>query len=278
MKKKAVTPKPEMVLNIILDESGSMSSVREKTVEGLNEYLGGLVDDPNADYLATLTKFDAYPGDPTCRIQYKLKKLKDIGPMELDHFNPRGSTPLMDAVGITVREVEKECGDRPVLTVIVTDGYENASREFTNETVKKLIQEKQATGKWTFVYLGADQNAWANSSAMGIPLGNSISYSSANTQKAYAAMASVTMARSYNNIMGASATVNCFADAGLSNVSLEDNLNPRKPSKTTPASWAAVRNSASSRARVGGVARAQSQTTDQRRELALKAAKARWNK
>lgn len=292
MAKKKAPTKPEMVLNIILDESGSMDSVREKTVEGLNEYLGGLLDDPNATYLATLTKFDSYPGDPTCRIQYKLKGLKGVGPMNLEDYNPRGSTPLLDAVGITIREVEKDCGDRSVLTIIITDGFENSSVEFKKETIQKMIKDKQDSGKWTFVYLGADQNAWANSAALGIPAGNSMSYNSANTHALYAAMANVTMARSANlRHHNLGATAQCFADSGLSNKSLEDNLNqtiipPATYHPTisttgqlsTPDITTVIKNAVSNRARTGGVARAQSQTATERKELAQKAARARWGR
>ena len=251
-----------MAVNIILDESGSMSSVRDKTVEGLNEYLGGLRGDAKADYLVTLTKFDAHPGSPTCRVIYKLKPLAELQPMGLNDYEPRGSTPLLDAVGETVRTIGQEVGERAVLTVIVSDGFENASREFTNEQVKKLIAEKEATGKWTFVYLGADQNAWEQASAMGLKQGNTMSYASAATPQMYQNLANATMMRSANASIGIGATCCMFADA---NQTAADYAAP----VLSPVTQAAQR---------AGRARADSQTAEERRKLAQLAATARWAK
>lgn len=263
-KEKGLAPKAaakiEMAVNLILDESGSMSSVREKTIEGLNEYLGGLRGDPKADYLVTLTKFDAHPGEPTCRVIYKLKPLADLKPMDLPDYEPRGSTPLLDAIGETVRSIGQEVGDRTVLTIIITDGFENASKEFTNDQVKKLIAEKEATGKWTFVYLGADQNAWAHASSLGLSQGNTMSYASAATPQMYSNMAQATMARACQASAGVYATCSLFADAGQS-----------KSDYTAPAP-----SSVSELARRAGRARADTQTAEERRKLAQLAATARW--
>jgi len=79
-------------------------------------------------------------------------------------YQPDALTPLYDAIGKTVAELEKEKIDKDcrVIFVIITDGQENNSREFDKAKIVKIIKEKEKV--WTFVYLGADQDAWLEAS------------------------------------------------------------------------------------------------------------------
>jgi hypothetical protein len=101
----------------------------------------------------------------------KVKKLDDKS------YVPGGNTALNDAIGITVRKVE---ADKPrvdkVITVIMTDGEENSSREWTLDAVKALIEQKEKEGVWTFVFLGAAPDAWAQGMSYGIPSANVAKY------------------------------------------------------------------------------------------------------
>jgi hypothetical protein len=97
---------------------------------------------------------------------------------------------LNDAIGITVRKVE---ADQPkvdkVVTVIMTDGEENSSREWTHDAVRGLIEQKEKEGSWTFVFLGAGLDAWHQGRSYGVQAANVALYSTDQYQDAFAAMA-----------------------------------------------------------------------------------------
>ena len=90
-----------------------------------------------------------------------------------EEYQPRASTPLLDAVGhgVTVLDKRKEPGARSILAVM-TDGLENASREYTKETIKALLDRKQREDGWLVLYLGAGHDAWAQAGALGLHAGN----------------------------------------------------------------------------------------------------------
>src|SRR5213076_3329044 len=88
-----------------------------------------------------------------------------VKPLASATYLPRGTTPLYDAIAQMIHQVDKSgvAYDRTVF-VIMTDGLENASIEYDKKKLHDLIEEKEKTGRWTFVFLGADQNAWAEAS------------------------------------------------------------------------------------------------------------------
>lgn len=183
---------PEILVSVVLDESGSMSSCRDQTISGYNEYLNGLRKD-GKPYLITLAKFDLASGDPTCRVAYKNTPVAKAPELSQDSYTPRGSTPLYDAVGITIKAIDSESTGKPVLFMIITDGEENASREFTAEQVKAMIREREQRG-WTFVYLGANQDAWVTGQAFGVRAANAATYGTQHMQGVMNRMAHATMA------------------------------------------------------------------------------------
>lgn len=93
---------------------------------------------------------------------------------------PCGSTALYDAIGFALAEV-KLVGEDRFIVIIMTDGFENASKEFTKEMITAKIKLREQAGNWTFVYMGADQDAWAVASSLGFAQGNVLSYASATT-------------------------------------------------------------------------------------------------
>lgn len=255
------------ILGVVLDESGSMNTIKDRVIAGYNEYFNGLRRDPSSDYLVTLVKFDAMPPEPNCRVQYNLKAIQEAPDLNSANYQPRGSTPLYDAIGETIRQIEKEASRTgyPVLLVINTDGQENASREFNQDSIAKLIKEKEATGKWTFVYLGADQNAWAHAQKMGMSAGNTVSYSSSNVRSVMNSLVGATYTRSENVLRGASATMCFFADA-------ESNPSYNLGGVVGPA--VTVKDLAS----LGGISRNSKISPEKRKAIAKKAIKARWDK
>jgi hypothetical protein len=187
----------KMLVSFVLDETGSMSTFKLQTISGFNEYIDTLKKEKNAkDVLFTLTKFNSEKVDTV----YNGSKLEDVVHLNEDSYRPNALTPLYDAVGRTIHSLEdKVTGKKQnVLLVIQTDGQENASKEFTCESIFKLIDEKKKLG-WTFVFLGADQDAWLASSVMGISLGNTLSYAGAQTISAFTTTARGTSAYVANN-------------------------------------------------------------------------------
>lgn len=173
-------------VNILLDESGSMESVRDQVIGGFNEYINGLISSEAKRIRVSLTKFDTTGFNP----DYVGAKLKNVPKLTRKNYKPNAMTPLYDAVGRMVRSLEQQVaqnsikqGDK-VLVVIQTDGHENASKEWTKKAIKKLLKEKQKNG-WTFVFLGADQNAWDGAESMGVTKWNTFAYASNDTMKVW---------------------------------------------------------------------------------------------
>lgn len=174
-------------VSILLDESGSMQSVRDQVIDGFNEYISGLVGSEIKRIRVSLTKFDSSGFNP----DYVGAKLKNVPELTRKSYCPNAMTPLYDAVGRMIRAMEQQIandsikqGDK-VLIVIQTDGLENASKEYTQKAIKKLLKEKQKAG-WTFVFLGADQDAWGGASDLGVTKWNTFAYDSADTQTIWA--------------------------------------------------------------------------------------------
>ncbi len=174
-------PKQRVLVNVILDKSGSMASKLTDVVEGFNAYLDGLAKEDKVDYLFSLTLFDT-------QVAYRdvAVPLSNIRKLDKKTYVPGGNTALNDAIGITVRKVD---ADRPqvdkVVTVIMTDGEENSSREWTHDAVKALISQKESEGTWTFVFLGAAPDAWDQGRGYGIPVPNVVQYDPDRYQDAF---------------------------------------------------------------------------------------------
>jgi uncharacterized protein YegL len=176
-----LNPKQRVLVNVILDKSGSMASKLNDVIEGFNAYVDGLAKEDQVDYLFSLTLFDTL-------VVYRDVAVPLARVQRLDNrsYLPGGNTALNDAIGITVRRIE---ADRPqvdkVITVIMTDGEENSSREWTLDGVKALIDQKEREGVWTFVFLGAAPNAWEQGRSYGIPAANVAQYDTSQYRNAF---------------------------------------------------------------------------------------------
>ena len=110
-----------------------------------------------------------------------------------DEYVPRDTTPLYDAIGRTIAEAEKRSkGFDRVALVILTDGFENASCEFTREDVLKLLTRKQEQDGWLVVYLGAKQDAWEVGQKFGSSSPNTMSFDVRNVGVVMASAADAT--------------------------------------------------------------------------------------
>lgn len=158
-------------LSVVLDRSGSMNSIADDTVGGFNAFLAEQRRAPGAARV-TLAQFDSE--DPF-ELLIDGVDLRAVADLDRSAYQPRGWTPLYDAVGEMIARIDagiaeraqKELPEEDQVVAIVTDGLENRSRRFTREEVFGLIEERRRAG-WVFVFLGADQDAYAAGGQMGV--------------------------------------------------------------------------------------------------------------
>lgn len=157
------------VIVVVLDRSGSMASLVDDTIGGFNTFLD---EQKRADGLArlTLTQFDH-----EYEVVYEGEDLSRVPPLDRSSYVPRGQTALLDAIGRTIsvvgaRIAARSDSERPwkVVFVILTDGHENASREFRRAQILEMIRAREKNEGWEFVFLGANQDAITEAGAIGI--------------------------------------------------------------------------------------------------------------
>lgn len=197
IKKKKRVRRPVWVA-VILDESGSMESARNSTISGFNEFLQDRqADAHDMEVLLWLTKFNSKKENV-----YDAEDAREVPKLTRETYKPIGGTALLDAVGSTIFAIESRAAAEEVkpkvIVMVMTDGEENASRYFRSEQVKQLIEDKQAEGNWTFMYMGANQNSWLNSKQMGIPMGNTINYTYADSTRALGGASKAIRSHSYS--------------------------------------------------------------------------------
>jgi len=172
---------------VLLDRSGSMGAVKDETISGFNYFLQEqkAVGD-NAFF--TLVQFDSQSTD----MVHEARPVRDVPDLNQDSYQPRGSTPLLDALGETINRTGKTLAaipeaNRPdkVVFVVITDGEENASHRFTKTQVKEMIEHQTTKYNWQFVYLGANQNAFAEAGGVGISMAHAANFDSDRMEMAY---------------------------------------------------------------------------------------------
>lgn len=191
-------------VSFLLDETGSMQSIKGSTISAYNEYVNTLRNDTSTkDVVFTLTKFNS----GKVEVVHDAIALADVEELTNKTFQPANLTPLYDAIGATVRAVEAkiEKNDR-ALVIILTDGQENASKEWSRARIFDLVKEKEKEGNWTFVYLGANQDAWLESGNIGIAMGNTQSFQATDVGTQSAVHNLATQTRLYASSRSASTT------------------------------------------------------------------------
>lgn len=176
----------------ILDESGSMQPLVADTIGGFNSYVESQKKEPGEAYLTTVLFDDRY------EVLHNHVNINDVPPLTDTEYRPCGMTALMDAIGRTIATVGKRLYETPeeerpshVIFVITTDGMENASREFSRDQVKEMIQHQQDKYSWQFLFLGAGIDAYKEARSIGIGDSHTMSVTadSLGTQNVYCSIA-----------------------------------------------------------------------------------------
>lgn len=175
-------------INVIIDQSGSMGHLRSDTIGGFNTFLNEQKQVPG-EAIFTLCLFNTEYNLP-----FNFVKLAAVPDLTSELYCPSGSTALLDAVGTTINQVGAKLAAMPeeerpskVIFLIITDGEENSSNEFTKSQIKSMISHQQDVYKWDFIFMGANIDAVAEGDALGIAARNSINYSAsaAGTKSLY---------------------------------------------------------------------------------------------
>jgi len=162
-----------ILINFVLDKSGSMQVIREATVAGFNQFLLDQQQEGGSAAM-TLTLFDT-----SFATVVRATPLADVRPLDRHTYTPGGMTALYDAIAHTMAITDQYvAANKPdqVLFVIMTDGQENSSREFDRQRIMEMVEDRQKTADYEFIYLGANQDTYTVGDGMGIRGGRSLDY------------------------------------------------------------------------------------------------------
>lgn len=198
---------------IVLDMSGSMSSVRAETISGFNEQLQATKKAATRKTLVTVCAFNE-------EVLFRAfeEPVKAVKLLTRDSYEPFASTAMYDAVGSTLEKLGDKESDT-YLVVIISDGLENASRTFNAVKVAKMIRSRQKTARWTFAYMGSNQDL-SQATDLGIFPGNVAMYSSsaAGTADAFATIARSTVVRAQGLAAGQTMTAAFYGSTGKTKI------------------------------------------------------------
>lgn len=160
---------------LVVDRSGSMSSIAQATQEALTEFVNGQKA-VEGDFTIDTVYFDDQYEERATLVNPKKEEL-DLS------INPRGMTALYDAVGRKINSFKGAIDKLPaskrpeqVLFVIATDGHENASQEYRAETIRDLIKHQQEIEEWKFTFIGANQDAVLTAQTLNIAAQDAITF------------------------------------------------------------------------------------------------------
>ncbi len=164
-KEEKVAEVPQKVMHnlIILDESGSMERIKKQALDGVNETIKTIrraqEEMPCMKQMLTYVTFDSLYGESDVRTVMDNLPVDEVNDVEERSYCPGGGTPLYDAMGISLAKLQTQvqAGEHALVTII-TDGLENASREYSAKAIKSIVSLLREKG-WVFVYIGANQDA-----------------------------------------------------------------------------------------------------------------------
>ncbi|NLZ75337.1 MAG: VWA domain-containing protein [Erysipelotrichia bacterium] len=148
----------------VIDRSGSMSGLESDTIGGFNGMLKKQKNGKGEAYVTTVLFDDRY------EVLHDHLSINKIEEMDENQYYTRGTTALLDAMGLTIKKIEnivKHQKNSNVIMIIITDGYENASKEYSSKKVKQMVSDKKESG-WEFIFLGANIDAVETAESLGV--------------------------------------------------------------------------------------------------------------
>ena len=176
-----------LYVTLILDETGSMQECKGAAIAGFNQYVATLRQEP-AETRVTLTLFNSRKTE----VRYQAAPVARVHDLDVETYRPRDTTPLYDAIGRTLvsARLQVPAGSRK-LCVILTDGEENASKEYSRSQIFDMIKAYENEG-WTFLYLGADHDVWAAGEDLGVAEHNRITFLKADVAHTFECLSEAT--------------------------------------------------------------------------------------
>ncbi|MGC3994199.1 MAG: vWA domain-containing protein [Propionicimonas sp.] len=172
-------------IEFVLDRSGSMHSIKSDIEGGFDAFVADQRTHPGRTTVSLAQFDDRY------EVVFTAVDVAEVGPLDLQ---PRGSTAMLDAIGRSITALGSRLAALPedqrpgtVIVAIMTDGLENASREYTHAAVKALITQQEQVYNWQFLYMGADQDAIEVGASIGIAPGRALSYDRGKSKEAFGA-------------------------------------------------------------------------------------------
>lgn len=178
-------------INVIIDKSGSMGSLADDTIGSFNTFVTEQKAVPG-EVAFTLCTFNT-----DYQLVHDFVKLASVPDLDSKSYRPNGGTALLDAMGTTINTVGAKLAAMPederpskVIFLIITDGQENSSRNFSKEQIKAMVEHQRGTYQWEFVFMGANIDAISEGQALGISMRNSMNYDATKggTHKLYRAV------------------------------------------------------------------------------------------
>jgi len=170
--------KDEALIVCVIDRSGSMASVVDDAIGGYNTFL------EMQKALPYPAKWSLVLFDHEYEMVERSLPIALALPLDKVRFHPRGTTALLDAIGRTIDDTGKVLAGLPeserpnkVLVAILTDGQENASKDYTRERIGAMIEHQRTIYQWEFLFLAADQDAIGAATRLSIPAQNAVNYS-----------------------------------------------------------------------------------------------------
>lgn len=157
-----------------VDRSGSMGSIKDATQKGFADFIAKQKNEPGECYVSLYQFDDRYD------TVFECKNVNDVGEYDLV---PRGWTALLDAIGFTINKVGERLNNTPeserpelVIFTVLTDGFENRSKEFTKSKIKEMVEHQTNKYNWKFIFLGCNQDAVLTGESYGFSKGLSMTY------------------------------------------------------------------------------------------------------
>ena len=179
------TSKRKAFIAFVIDESGSMDLGKDATLRGINEQIqmikNTFKDSKDVEPIVSLVKFNEKVNSV-----FVNKGLDELKELTNDDYRPNGATAMYDGVGYMLNILGQTDGideeDNSVLVVVVSDGEENSSKEHNSESIAKRVGEYNETKRWTFTYLGANQDLSVVSQKTNMYAGNTRTFNSSSSQ------------------------------------------------------------------------------------------------